>query len=404
MNDKAKIIRVSSAASLALTITLFAGCGGGGGSNGGNGGGGTPTASNSVPMNVKALKAGASGTPYLNVPTISLTICAPGSATACQTVDNILVDTGSYGLRLDNSAASRVVGSLPYAEANGGQLAEYSQFGAGNLWGSVRMADVRIAGQVASNIPIQISGDMNASSVPSRGSGKDATGLQKRFGLNGILGIGVQTLDCGKNCETGAVTEQYFSCRDGSSCSDTTVPAAQQVANPVARFASNNNGVILKMPSVPESGQATATGTLTFGIGTQANNANTASHKLMTDENGELITAVNGLPATAFIDSGTNSYAFAIELPTCVDGSYCPSSTVADTIELGDNRTTARANIRIANSDMLKATGNFAFDDYAIGGVPPELAILGMPFFYGRTVYFGFDQRATGGSAPYVAF
>ncbi|HEY1610473.1 MAG TPA: DUF3443 family protein [Paraburkholderia sp.] len=29
---------------------------------------------------------------------------------------------------------------------------------------------------------------------------------------------------------------------------------------------------------------------------------------------------------------------------------------------------------------------------------------LGMPFLYGRTVFYGFDQRASGGAAPYIAF
>jgi hypothetical protein len=29
---------------------------------------------------------------------------------------------------------------------------------------------------------------------------------------------------------------------------------------------------------------------------------------------------------------------------------------------------------------------------------------LGLPFFFGRYVYYGMDQTSTGGAAPFVAF
>src|SRR6185437_10849196 len=40
----------------------------------------------------------------LNQPCTSVTICLPGSTTQCQTIPDILVDTGSYGLRVFASA------------------------------------------------------------------------------------------------------------------------------------------------------------------------------------------------------------------------------------------------------------------------------------------------------------
>nr|WP_249193126.1 DUF3443 family protein [Burkholderia cenocepacia] len=39
-----------------------------------------------------------------NVLYTSVTICMPGTSN-CQTIDNVLVDTGSFGLRLFNSRA-----------------------------------------------------------------------------------------------------------------------------------------------------------------------------------------------------------------------------------------------------------------------------------------------------------
>ena len=65
----------------------------------------------------------------------------------------------------------------------------------------------------------------------------------------------------------------YFACPGGTSCARTAVPLAQQVANPVAKFAVDNNGVIVQMPPMPDTGAPSATGTLVFGIGTQSNNA-----------------------------------------------------------------------------------------------------------------------------------
>src|ERR1035441_6993159 len=85
-----------------LLIVLMAGCGSGGGSNapptnsGGTGSSGSP--SNTVTSsNVLAITV--NDPSYPNKPTVSVTVCTPGTAN-CQTIDNILLDTGSYGLRI----------------------------------------------------------------------------------------------------------------------------------------------------------------------------------------------------------------------------------------------------------------------------------------------------------------
>ena len=36
---------------------------------------------------------------YINKPCVSVTVCTPGTST-CQTIDDILLDTGSFGLRI----------------------------------------------------------------------------------------------------------------------------------------------------------------------------------------------------------------------------------------------------------------------------------------------------------------
>jgi hypothetical protein len=69
----------------------------------------------------------------------------------------------------------------------------------------------------------------------------------------------------------------------------------------------------------------------------------------------------------------------------------------------GDS-TSANVTMTIANADALFASGNYAFNDLAGNGVPGTVDI-GMSFFYGSTVYFGYDQTALGGTqTPYVGF
>src|SRR5579862_8134769 len=54
---------------------------------------------------------------YVDGAFTSVTVCVPGSATNCQTITGILVDTGSSGLRILSSALSI---SLPQQTGSGG--------------------------------------------------------------------------------------------------------------------------------------------------------------------------------------------------------------------------------------------------------------------------------------------
>ncbi|EDT42597.1 DUF3443 domain-containing protein [Burkholderia ambifaria] len=403
MNIKLRFVRGLGAVGFAIAAAFLAGCGGdGGGGNGGSGNakaGDNPSASvaNTIPVTVQNA---------LNRPMVSVTVCEPGSTTNCQTIDNILLDTGSTGLRLVSSVASQVAGNLPVSTTNGEQLAECMPFGAGNTWGSVRTADVKMAGEIARNVPIQLIGDMDAMSVPlSCTSQGPMLNTAEKLGFNGILGVDVNPSDCGAHCADSTDYRVYFSCSNGADCSDTTVSIAQQVVNPVTRFATDNNGVILQMPSIPDLGQASVAGALTFGIETRANNRYSASQKLITTAEGRVY--VNDdhifMEGAAF-DSGTPAYVFTdFSLRQC-EGLYCPESSLAETVQLKDvHGTPGTVDMLIGNASQLDATGNVAFKNLAEFSYT-EPMLIGMPFFYGRSVYYGFDQRASSGSEPYVAF
>ncbi len=66
------------------------------GSCGSNNSGSTPATSNVLPIVVNAGPA----QNYFNGAFTSVTLCAPNQTTACQTIDGVLVDTGSTGLRI----------------------------------------------------------------------------------------------------------------------------------------------------------------------------------------------------------------------------------------------------------------------------------------------------------------
>lgn len=361
-------------------------------------------AANTVPVTVD------SAVSIVNIPTVSVTVCAHGT-NVCQTIDHVQLDTGSYGLRIVSSAASQVVGSLPFLTVSGGQLAECAQFADGYTWGTIRIADVKIGGETASNIPIQIIGDLSASTVPATGCVNGAAeNTVSDLGTNGILGIGVAPLDCGTACENAATNSNYYSCPDGANCARTTVTLAQQVANPVPNFTSDNNGLILQMAPVSYAGASSATGTLVFGIGTQPNNTLAAVQSFTTDAYGNLTGIFNGGNVPAFFDSGSNAYFFVDSALTACGGNYldfyCPSSTQTLTATiLGLNGVSGTLNFDVANASALFSdASSHAFNDLAgMGGDTTSLDV-GLPFFYGRYVYYGMDQRASGGQTPFVAF
>ncbi|MCP3728272.1 DUF3443 domain-containing protein [Paraburkholderia sp. CNPSo 3272] len=408
--------RFLSGAALVALVSLVAACGGGGGSgnssSGSNSSGSSGSGSSAVPSPTQqptaataantvgvVVNRGLTGT-LPNIPTVSVTICVAGTST-CQTVDNVQVDTASFGLRLLASALPNLLSSLSPVTANGGNLAECTAFADGYTWGTVRSADVKIGGETASNIPIQVIGDLGSVPAACAGFGSAQDTVQD-LGANGILGIGVAPYD---NLGT------YYSCPGDTNCVTATVTQTQLVANPVPKFGTDGNGVILQMAPVSDSGAPSATGTLVFGIGTQSNNAMTAAQSYSTDSWGRLSSTFNGRTLQTFLDSGSNAIFFVDSaLPQCggnLGTFYCPTSTQSFSAALVSNNgaTTGTATFNVANANALLGSGaNYAANNLAGQFGSSADLDLGLSFFYGRYVYYGMDMSASGGKAPFVAF
>jgi hypothetical protein len=358
---------------------------------------------------------------YVNGIWTTLTICVPGSTTNCQTLDNVLVDTGSVGLRVLNSALTTVpASSLGANLINGSQLQECVQYGdTSYTWGPVMLADVGIAGEKASKVPIQVIGG-NTYAVPSPciavpinpslpNGGNDDT--LEALGGNGILGIGGYAWDCGPNCPSAGTDDPYYVCPSGV-CQQVGAQTPYQATNPVAGFSPDNNGVLITLPSISASTGAAngaISGSLIFGIGTQTDNALGSGAMVYGLNDYGLIpeATYNGVRYTSpnnmiILDTGSNGIYFldahtlaSAGIIECADepGFYCPKSTVPFSVTIsGANSTSDTVTFNIANADTLFATGNAAFNNLGgDGGTSPSTDDLdfGVPFFFGKTVYVG---------------
>jgi hypothetical protein len=443
---------------LAQALLLLAGCGGGGGgiatsnNSSGNGNGGQPA--NTVAMTVDSGPDPQAGFDA-DTPFITVTVCAPGSTSNCQTIDHVEVDSGSYGLRIISSVLNSSLAAALQAEQGSGSnaLVECTQFVDGFSWGPVKLADMQVGGESASSVPVQIIGDPSyQNEIPS---GCSSTGIEEDtvavFGANGILGVGPFASDCGSNCvltnSSYAADPWYYSCPAGgtstTACQAAGPPVSQQVTNPVADFQTDNNGVMIAMPSATE-GATTASGTLIFGIGTQSNNGITNQTVLTADPaNGDVDTTYTTqdnhqqfLPFSYF-DTGSNGYYFADDgipsLQACSGQPgyssskpatwFCPSSELKlSATNSGQNGLQSTVSFSVGNAYTL-------FNTYSTGTVFNDLGAssgaesatcesqatassdnhcafdFGFPFFLGRSVFIALAGAQTpSGIGPYFAY
>ncbi|HEX7288325.1 MAG TPA: DUF3443 domain-containing protein [Candidatus Angelobacter sp.] len=397
------------AAFVFFTIAIF-GCGGVSNSNSGSGGNPIAGAAN----NVLGITAGGGPAGIANALLASVVICVPGSSN-CATVDGVLVDTGSSGLRVLSSALPAGF-ALPRQASvvNGSPVGECFQFVDGFTWGPVAIADVHLSGEQAGGIPVQIIGEPGFAPIPASCT---ATGPSEQtvqtLGANGILGVGNFLQDCGPACALQSAGNPgiYFTCPN-SVCTVTPQSLPQQVQNPVAMFASDNNGVIIELPAIAATGAPSVSGSLVFGIGTQSNNGLNGAKVLKLNGAGNFTTVINNqsLPRS-FVDSGSNGLFFLSSattgMPVCSGNPfYCPAATQNFTaVNTGTNGASTTINFTVANANTLFSTsGDFLFNNLAAPN-PASSFDWGMPFFYGRNVFTAFETRNTpGGPGPYTAY
>ena len=384
------------------------------------------------------------GSSYVNGAFVTLSVCTPGTST-CQTIDHVLVDTGSVGLRLvANGAAGGELDPTAFPEqkdANGNLIAQCNLFVDGFTWGSVSLATIQMAGEIASTVPnatvagvpIQIIGDPRVPAVPSSCSSQ-TTGVDEStlngLGANGVLGVGTFQQDCGPGCvsnTSGIPPAEYYACAN-STCNAAFQGLPQQVTHPVWVLPQDNNGVLVQIPTIPSGGTTAVTGKLIIGIGTQANNVLGSATVFDTDANAFFITNFNGQTnSCSYIDSGSNAYFFpssgnpllvACSSTSNASGFYCPTNllplSATNQSAPNTNNSTGSVAFNVGNATTLFNSNNgsnVAFSE--LGGPNPPISGCGtsfdwgLSFFYGKFVFTAIEQQPVSGTSyvgPFWAY
>ena len=385
-----------------IALTVLLGCG--------NSGSSDPSGpSGTSGPNVLAITvnpASAALCTFANALCTQVTICRP-STSHCQTIADVLVDTGSSGLRI---FASTVTITLPSST-----LGECLYFGSGTDWGRVQSVDVVLGGEPAVFVPIHVIDPTFAGQYTSGGQpASNVCGVAvvdsspSQVGFNGILGIGLFPFDSGF----------YYNCAS-LPCTAVAVAPSQQIQNPVGLLPVDNNGVIVTLPSVPASGSPTVTGSLILGIGTKSNNQPSGVTVLPTNPSGQIVTRFHPSPGIStqnvgIIDSGSSVLFFSdasLSIPLCPPPNlsflYCPTAPLnfsAVNTELS-GVPSSPVSFQIVDPRPLLQLGNGAIGNIGGPAFSPGVFDWGLPFFLGRTVYVGLSGRTSVlGTGPFWAY
>jgi Protein of unknown function (DUF3443) len=366
-----------------------------------------------------------------NVAFVTITVCVPGNvppSAQCQTIDHVEVDTGSSGLRIVSSVLN--VALPPESDSSNNPLDECLVFLDGYVWGPVATADIYVAGEKASNVPVQVTIPASSSPPVPSSCSSQSTGTNGNegvsvdaFGANALIGVGLFQQDCGQGCVSNSPPPAFYYDCPASGCNPTNVTLAQQLANPVAGFATDNNGVLIQFPSVPDGGSPTSNGFLIFGIGTQSNNALSGATVYPVPDSGSnagnFTTTFNGTNyASSFLDSGSNGFFFQDSAITVCPSSpvtpantwYCPANSPDNltAVNQGSNgQSGPTTNFSIENTINLFNTDNTAFSTLGGPSGSGENSTFdwGLSFFFGRDVFTAIENMTTpGGTGPYFAY
>jgi hypothetical protein len=411
---------ISTALASCLAAFFLAACGGGGGTDA------TPAMMLPAPTpstlanNVLAVTVdqGPQGSAGRNVNRLyaDVTVCQAGNSGLCQTIDHVLVDTGSTGLRLLASALSPSLSLAPVMAASGlAELACGRFIDNSFIWGPVALADVTLGGKTAQSTPVHIVGDPAYKSLAGSCSTGTSLDTVAALGAKGILGVSLFKEDCGTACVNATGNGTYFTCATAGCTSvvGTRAELVKQVKNPIPLFATDNNGFLLDLPGVGATGLNSLSGSMIFGIGTQSNNQFVSEKVLTTSPTGFFTTVFSGQSLTnSFLDTGSNGIYFDLSsIPKCSGSTganfYCPpSTTTLQATQVGANAVSNAVTFSVDNAGQLFSDPAKTVLPTLAGGIGSASRFdWGLPFYYGRRVFTGIEGQATAqGPGPFHAF
>ncbi len=327
---------------------------------------------------------------------VNVTVCEPNTE-RCATIDDVMIDTGSTGLRLEASAVPTWMRLPAFVRADGKPLAECLRFVHDTAWGTLNRADVRLGGLTARSLPLQVIDDVFGAQPPT------CPRSDVRPTSNGTLGVGQHLFDCQGSCEQRADVPGVF-VQDGTGWSpvEGAVEPSSRLPNPVRYLPGHDNGIVIELPSPPDGGAREVAGTLTFGV--VADNRGDASKILRLDKAGRFTTVLDGRRfPTSYIDSGTDTYVFDDDrLPRCPDmaWAYCAQPRRflgAELVGLDGARTSVT--FAVGNYQARREQAAGASDDVAEAAeVESTTFVWGAPFFLGRRTSLVLDGEGVTGA------
>ena len=353
---------------------------------------------NIVPAEVRQLYSGDASNQLF----VDVTVC--NAKQQCRTVPNVLVDTGSTGLRLYRGALGGL--SLDEVTILGDRpLGKWSHFGSGDLWGRVHWAQVRIGGvETTEAIPIELFDVPSPGEILPAGYGS----VDLRAQPDGIPGNGILGISPRHHSRTG-----YFAFDRARSTTlsgrwdRVLVAESVQVVNPIVHFPPPyDNGSVIRLPEVDwREGQDSAQGWLGFGIGLPTEVLFPHGRRVIAlelDADGRFPAELGAHRVDLMLDSGTNSMRLALEpfgfaRHGCFKDYYDPAALTPIDLSV----LSASHEIELARPLVVGPAGNLRKTALGYGVLPmlaagPELpdgqeprSMLGLPFFYGRTVATG---------------
>ena len=398
-----------------------------GGPNPGGSSGNPPGNSLATTVDLGPAALISAGMVVANAAFVTITVCSPGSTTACQTIDHVQVDTGSTGLRILHEVLPSTVVPVPVVDPGSGHaVSECGVFADGWTWGSLGMVDVSLGGRPLKSLVVQVIGDPASGTAPSAcssGNGPEEDTVAS-FGANALLGVGYYLQDCGTYCadQVPSSGAPFYACSAGGGdqgCTAIALATSSQPGNPVAQLSADNNGLTVQFPATGTAPAASLEGTLLFGVGTQADNDPGAAVFHLLGANGNLNTAYQGQNLDqSVIDSGSSAYYFPdSSIPTCPQGDpgegfYCPSTAIPAMATLaGGIGARSSVSFTIANADTLfrERPSDTAFPDLAGplpgSGLTAQTFDWGLPFHFGRPVSVLFERRSLGATTgPAIGF
>ncbi len=364
------------------------------------------SAVNVVPLSVDSGYNGAA----FNRPFITLTVCQPGTTT-CQTIDHIIVDTGSTGLRINQSALNL---SLPSIEYNSLSLYQCMQYGGGYGFGPAVTANVKIGGESAYNIPMQIfiDNEEEQSLVPTSCTSGTSFADFNAMGAHGIIGVNPYS-----NPDNTYTAGGVYTCTSDLDCTEVSNPDAIPTKlniNPVAAFSQDNNGLILSLPNISTPTNGPVVGTITFGLDTESNNTVSSTVTTVLGDPtatwpvGFFRSTTENIETRAIFDSGTPTLDFySATMAKCTESAwvafYCPEPSPqawASTINNYSGGAQTAISNSIVNYELIYPTGQGPSIVPYIGEIAnplDDITIYGLPYFFGKSIYLGLKGDSESG-------